>query len=83
MTEDEALNLPGQVYRHYKGGIYRVLFEALHTETEEVLVIYEHLWPHEHRHFARPAAMFYGTLENGKNRFEPIRHAHALSGNKS
>lgn len=26
------------VYRHYKGGIYKVLFLSKHTETEEVMV---------------------------------------------
>lgn len=31
---------PGQVYRHYKGGIYVVVGVAINTETEERLVIY-------------------------------------------
>lgn len=47
---------PG-LYRHFKGKVYRVLFIARHSETEERLVIYhpedqpESLW-------ARPEAMF-------------------------
>jgi hypothetical protein len=47
-------------YRHYKGGEYLVIGEALHTETEETLVLY-----HSIRDgvpsvvvFARPSAMF-------------------------
>ena len=28
------------VYRHYKGGLYEVLGNAVHTETGEKLVIY-------------------------------------------
>jgi hypothetical protein len=30
---------PGN-YLHYKGGWYRVLFMAMHTETKETLVVY-------------------------------------------
>ena len=31
---------PGKIYRHYKGGLYRVLFLSKHTESGEVLVNY-------------------------------------------
>ncbi|MBQ7335872.1 MAG: DUF1653 domain-containing protein [Clostridia bacterium] len=31
------------VYRHYKGGMYRVLGVARHSETLEVMVVYEPL----------------------------------------
>lgn len=30
----------GQMYRHFKGDFYRVLFVAVHSETAELLVIY-------------------------------------------
>jgi hypothetical protein len=62
----------GATHRHYKGGYYRVIGEALHTETEEVLVIYEHVWPHKPSLFARPKEMFCGTLDDGTLRFTPI-----------
>lgn len=55
-------------HRHYKGGLYRVVSTAPHTEREELLVIYENSvgeW------WARPEAMFNGTVD-GKRRFEPI-----------
>lgn len=32
--------MTGGIYRHYKGGIYEVIFVATHTETKEDLVIY-------------------------------------------
>jgi hypothetical protein len=32
---------PGKYYRHYKGGLYKVLFLSTHTETKEVLVNYQ------------------------------------------
>ena len=46
------------VYRHFKGGIYRVVGVARHSETEEELVVYRSpagdLW-------VRPKEMFLGT----------------------
>lgn len=65
----------GATHRHYKGGWYRVLHQATHTETGEAMVVYEHLWPHENRVFVRPALLFYGTVgvePNIKLRFEPV-----------
>ncbi len=29
------------VYRHYKGGLYHVFGEAVHSETKELLVLYK------------------------------------------
>lgn len=33
--------LPGQTYKHYKGGTYKIITLATHTETKEALVIYQ------------------------------------------
>lgn len=65
-----------QQYRHYEGDLCLVLFETVHTETGETLVIYSHkpgiLW-------AQPAITFYGEvqLDDGQvvKRFEPIEEA--------
>lgn len=60
----------GGLYRHFKGGLYRVCGFATHTETEENLVIYYNvrdlstLW-------ARPIEMFCETVD-GKPRFEEV-----------
>lgn len=56
-------------HRHYKGGLYRVLFEAIHSETEEAMTIYQ---TPDGRAWARPAAMFHETLPDGRPRFAPI-----------
>jgi hypothetical protein len=46
----------GALYRHYKGGLYRVCGFATHTETGETMVIYEDLkWG---TIWARPIEMF-------------------------
>lgn len=56
---------PGR-YRHYKGNNYRVLGLARHSETEEVLVVYQPLYG-ESGWWVRPAAMFneHVTLPDG------------------
>ena len=43
-------------YRHYKGGIYRLKSIAMHTETEEQLVIYQ--CTKSQGVWARPLKMF-------------------------
>ncbi len=70
MTEAEALALA--THRHYKGGLYRFVGLARHSETLEPMVVYEHLWPHEHGLWVRPAEMFHGTLDDGTIRFKPL-----------
>jgi hypothetical protein len=35
--------LPGEIYKHYKGGTYEIISLAIHTETKETLVIYKSL----------------------------------------
>lgn len=47
---------PGR-YRHYKGGEYRVLGIARHSETLEPLVVYQALYG-ERGLWVRPHAMF-------------------------
>lgn len=49
-------------YRHYKGNLYEVMGEGIHTETGEPLVIYRSLYDAPDFPYgsiwARPAAMF-------------------------
>jgi hypothetical protein len=47
---------PG-IYRHYKGGLYRVLFLARHSETEEAMVVYQALYG-ERGYWVRPLGHF-------------------------
>lgn len=57
---------PGEVYRHYKGNLYKALYVATHTETEEPLAVYQALYG-EYGIWARPLAMFLDdvTLPDG------------------
>lgn len=53
--------LAGQVFRHYKQALYRVICVARHTETLERLVVYVPVTPPvsaENRQWAHPMTMF-------------------------
>ena len=67
---------PG-VYRHYKGNDYRVIGLARHSETGEVLVVYDALYGERGR-WVRPVAMFNEMVERGGKmvpRFERMGEA--------
>ena len=64
----------GGTYRHYKGNLYKVLYIATHTETEEKLVVYQDL-SDETKVWARPLDMWNEKVktENGEVlRFESL-----------
>ena len=57
---------PG-VYRHYKGNRYRVIGLARHSETLEVMVVYQPLYGDTPGLWVRPQAMFLEKVEwNGR-----------------
>lgn len=56
------MELQTGLYRHYKGQQYRVLGLARHSETEDVLVIYQALYG-EFGLWARPLSMFTEAVE--------------------
>ncbi len=73
-SEAEALAAAGEIYKHYKGGVYRLLQrDVRHSETGEIGVVYEHLWPHAHGFHFRPQEMFFGSLPGGEPRFKLVK----------
>ena len=54
---------PG-LYRHFKGGEYRVLYMARHSETEEWMVVYQALYG-DRGIWVRPASMWNEEIERG------------------
>lgn len=59
-------------HRHYKGDLYQKLFDATHSETEEMMTVY---LTADGRPFVRPKAMFDENLPDGRPRFAPIEGA--------
>jgi len=55
----------GQTYRHFKGNLYKILAIAVHTETDESLVIYQALYGAQ-TVYARPQVMFLEDIDLAK-----------------
>ncbi|MCR4617561.1 MAG: DUF1653 domain-containing protein [Lachnospiraceae bacterium] len=56
---------PQEVYRHFKGNLYKVLAVAKHTETGERLVVYQSV-SDENDVYARPLEMFMSPVDKEK-----------------
>ena len=58
--------IKGGKYRHYKGNEYLVIDIAIHSETEEEMVVYQALYGEE-KLWVRPLSMWNENVEvNGK-----------------
>ena len=55
----------GEVYRHFKGNLYKVICEARHSETEEKMVVYQALYG-DYQIYVRPFSSFISAVDYNK-----------------
>lgn len=60
----------GERYRHYKGNLYQIVAVAMHTETEEDMVVYQALYG-DYKVYARPLKMFFETVKDADGNMVP------------
>ncbi len=69
---------PQQIYRHFKGNLYQIVTLAEHSESGEMLVVYQAMYD-EFKVYARPLSVFMEKVDKNKYpdvkqeyRFEPV-----------
>lgn len=55
----------GDLYCHFKGNLYEIITVAIHSETDEEMVVYRQRYG-EYKDFVRPLAMFLSEVDHEK-----------------
>lgn len=68
---DREAPKPGEIYRHFKGNLYRILAVGTHTETQKSLVVY-HDVNDENKVWIRPLDNFLEIVNWEYLRFDKV-----------
>jgi hypothetical protein len=63
---------PGDLYKHFKGNVYRIVTLATREEDMELLVVYERADGSSERPWVRTASSFLSITPKGEQRFAPF-----------